>query len=308
MSDEFRKSPFTNEENDRQTEIIRLIGSYTVAVIGNPDTQDLHIRKNVAKVKFGSGVKLRIGNRLFIISAKHCIEGDAENPINSLLFAGTSGTFSLPGQPSDILRARGHPYRDIGYVEVHDDGSPAVALGAIAETHPISGKQQTDDGPKMHVYKFVGHPLYEGNQSPLTDFLDPEGPIPLIARPVPQLTKRPLMLPCRDASEDRYLFEYPEEGVVTVEPMTNKVTSTSLPVNPVGYSGGGIWNERVINSEKKLILPEQMIRLFAIQSKILTDFATGEKSLLAIPIKHCLQLIHTHYQDLRPILSPILGQ
>ncbi len=300
MSEGQQKGPFTDEQNNRMTELFRIIASYTVAVVGNPDTQD------IAKVQFGTGVKLRIKNRLFVISAKHCIKENGGIPINSVLIAGTYDAITLPGRPSETLAVRAVVNRDIGYIEVPDDGSAAAGLGNLAEAHPICEIQQTEMGQARHIYTFMGHPMYEKDKSPMLEYLSPYRRPGLLMQPVPQFTKRPMMLPCRSVSEDQYCFEYPDRDIITVEPLTNKVEPSELPSQPIGYSGCGIWNEKLQSSADGLSLPETLVRLFAIQSSRIPDYASGEWLLSAIPIRHAIRLIQNHYEDLRPLIGSYL--
>jgi hypothetical protein len=303
MNPASRPCPMTPDEYNQLQELLRLMFTYTVAIVGNPNTPDIHIPKNAARLTFGTGVRLRIKNRLFIITAKHCINpDDRERPVNSTLIAETFDHISIPCSPSKILSRRVHPSRDIGYLEMEDDGRGAAAIGNIADQNPSCDPIETPAGNVVRLYTFVGHPLYENNQSQLLDYLASR-PTSHIVAPPPQLTKRCFLVRCLHNGDDQFRFEYPTDDTYDLNPPGQQMTPSPLPSTPEGYSGGGVWNGRAIENRDAIIQPSQMVRLFAIQSRVHVDHQSKSRELSAIPIKHCLQMISTHYPDLRAELA-----
>jgi hypothetical protein len=269
-----------------------LIASYTVVIVADPEC-------GITKAEFSSGVRLRIKNHLFVVSAKHCFRTDTneERPITIL---DAAGTFGLPAKPTRIIQSRGHPNRDIGYIEIHNDPKIAAAsIDSVTETFPDC--PSLDPLPKsVKLYILIGIPLTDGSGKRVLP--SPFEPINFI-QPIPKLEQRIILLRCISANDDLYCFEYPEDSV-TFNPVTIKPLFSRFPTSPVGFSGCGIWNsKRHEDRINNVIKPDDMVWLYAIQSRVAPEREDKPRHLQAIPIIHCIRMIHKHYEDLRDDLE-----
>src|SRR5262249_31771725 len=78
------------------------------------------------RLEIGSGVVVKIGNRHFIATAKHCIDGDRVCAITTssreqLQQTGFSGAREL-----HIIQRGWHDTLDLGFLEIHDPRCPEM--------------------------------------------------------------------------------------------------------------------------------------------------------------------------------------
>jgi hypothetical protein len=242
-----------------------------------------------------SGTVLRLGNHVFIATARHVIP---ENPNGRFWIVRRQPRSASEGFPG-FVKWRLHPnaHIDVGYLEAecdslvdylgHDDfctienladfGPGRENRGIIVVGGPAEKIRHLTDGERSHVMAFelmpYGTPCLSPNNWPKVGAQN--------RPPHPDI--------------DVFL-EYPNE-CFDVEP--NGVTSVATLPHPGGMSGGGVWDQGFAQPDG-LWTPRDC-KLFAIQS----SWNESKRYLRATQIRHWIDLIREDYPDLRDALSTV---
>lgn len=219
-----------------------------------------------------SGPDLGVGNRLFVASAAHCIE---HNPFVVM----TCDPYTFPRHPTGFINRSRVPNRDIGFLEIEKDpNTPHLSVERLCPDPPVSNDPLN---PSHRPTCVVGFPAH--------DFKRPPGHLRL---GMTNYETYPVQV-----SEDEYQYTWPLV-VGSYRQETDTVVERELNHAPSGYSGGGVW---VCNEppEGRLVLPDHLLTLYAIQSR----YQPGERIVKCIPIRYWIKLVFDKYPDLRELLA-----
>jgi hypothetical protein len=254
--------PPSHEEDKELRPQLTIVHTYTLLIIADCQTR--------GSLQIGTAVLIRIANRLFAATAKHCI-GNAP-----LLVFGEE--FSLPSPPTPFLRCLSHPNLDIGLLEVKADTTPyGCSVESLDASIPVLPEDPRSPKPPFHW--IVGYPWAEAEQTG-----------DLLRITAVSVGTHPVKV-----EATRYQFTYPLQFFRLVG---DSPESGDKPETPHGFSGGGIW--RFVPSEaNRLFVPGDNIRLCGIQS----EWWKPERHAYVVPISCWIKFVYDHYADLQHLLA-----
>ena len=223
------------------------------------------------KLEIGSAVLIRIGDRLFAATAKHCI-GDAPYFV-------FGDKFSLPAKPTKFLKCVSHASMDIGFVELPADITPhGCSIENLDTSPPVL---PTDPrSPQPPFYYVVGYPWEERTQvgDTMAMWVSSFGTLPI------------------KVQNDLYQFTYP---LKYVQFENGTPVEHDMPAHPKGFSGGGVW--RFVPQEPgKLYVPSNHIKLHGI---VYSWGGSYSRQVNAVTISCWLQFLYGYYPDLQSLLA-----
>jgi hypothetical protein len=258
------------KEEPELREKLKMVSAYTLPIM-------VDCVNRTSKVPIGTAVLIRIADRLFAATAKHCV-------VASPLLV-VEQNFSLPAKPTRVRKILGHPSLDVGLVELDPELTPR---GCSLDNLDVSLPEIPEDPrtPKPPFHWIVGYPDDETAQV---------GGI--LRLPQVWVSTHPIII-----EEHRYTFSYPLQ-FYRIAGDTPKLGDQ--PQTPVGFSGGGLW-WFVQPEAGELVSPERNVRLRGIQSAWFNE----KRHSYLIPIKCWIQLVYDYYPVLRTCLKnkfPFLG-
>jgi hypothetical protein len=101
----------------------------------------------------------------------------------------------------------------------------------------------------------------------------------------------------KETTEKRYIFPFTKD-VLNLDATTGHMTANSNYKSPEGFSGGGLWASRNLDTIDGLMHPGNMFRLFGI------DYAwcEGKQEAYCVPIRYWVKLIYDEYPDLQDMI------
>jgi hypothetical protein len=254
-------------------EHIKIVRGYSHPIIISPHSTE---QRGV-----GTAVAFRAGDRLFAITAGHCIT----IPFEVHLLVG--GGRAIRGE---ILNSFYHPdwdtpgvETDVGFVELENRSD--VAACRIEQLYVESGNEvvRPVEGRLLHI---AGFPEFGFNPDP---------------RPV-QCGLSVIPGRFKGATDTRVELAYAEHGFslgpdgATCEPAT-------FPATPRGFSGGGVWGFRK-TEESELFLPHRHILMIG------TQFAWNSttRTLFAVPTGCALAFLFARCPELKAMYGPLLHE
>lgn len=208
-------------------------------------------------VELGSGILVKVNERHFIATAKHCIDADVRviRSNNPLQREGVTGSENLR-----IVGRGWHDTLDLGYLEIVDPYCAELGWENLSNDRIVSGTVQ-----------FVGYPevLVKTNQTipgKLTDV---------------SLAAGTFGTTLKEESDDKMIFNYPKIGR-KYEEITGTWYDSPFPETPRGFSGGACFG--VVKPTG--FICQVQYRLLAIQ------YAWNAlDSVYAVPIKRWCELL-----------------
>lgn len=279
-------------------EKIGLAGQTTQATLVNAGKHNVSfIDTGDDEYPISSGILIDVFGHLLIATAAHCVPN---NPSGRLWFLPFQQGRRLGEDYLELVRHQRHPNyhsftlaNDLAFLEI--DRRAAESYFGELHTCPITRVVPTGTGVPRSVVSVIGTPRdrvdptqrYRGNPS-MAAYIDAYSTVVLTPDEWP-----PLPEGAREADVDHDLFmEYPE----TVRNLSEGTNMESH--SPVGFSGGGIWDQRV--KVEGLWSPDNSV-LIGIQS---CWYSTSTPRVLrATQILKWLQLVYNHYPDLQPQLD-----
>jgi len=219
----------------------------------------------------GTGVAFRVGDRLFLITAGHCLQ----SAFGVSLFAGEG-----PALEAEVLNCRFHPdsprtdvHKDIGFVEIRNMPSlPACQLEQFNIGEPTV--QVPTDGALLFI---AGCP--ESGFQPLV-------------RPA-QVGLAVIAGYLHGGSETVLEIEYERTGHA-VSPDGSSFQDSDFFATPRGFSGGGVW-VLLKPKEGELFLPHKHVKMCGTQFQWDED----RRMLQAMRPRFSLPYFFERYPELR---------
>jgi hypothetical protein len=254
--------PPSPEEDKELRPQLTIVCTYTVPIVADCLTS--------VSLQIGTAVLIRIANRLFAATAKHCI---GEAPL--LVF---DQDFALPTVPTPFLRSLTHPTLDIGLLEVTTDTTPyGCSVDNLDTSSPVLPEDPRSPKPPFHW--IVGYPWAEAKHTG-----------GLLSIKAVSVGTHPVRV-----EDARYQFTYPLRFCRLVG---DSPEIGDQPETPHGFSGGGVW--RFAPSEVgKLFVPGENIRLCGIQY----EWRRPERRAHIVPISCWIKFVYDHYPDLQRLLA-----
>jgi hypothetical protein len=241
---------FANKDEEFSRLHLPSLINYVVLVLQEPSE---------GAVSVGSGVLVKIGERHFLATAAHCLEGRIRvarslTPLRA--DQGVEGTRGLR-----VIRMGRHANRDldVGFVEIADPLCPELSLD-----------QFTSAGTEQSLARFIGYP------SAMVERVSVDGKPRSIA-----LTAASFGTSFIERTEDRLFFNYPE-AVQRYDLATKTQIESQLPPTPHGFSGGACFSVREAESS----VASLEYRLLGIQSAWLPQ----SRRLCVVPIERWLEM------------------
>jgi hypothetical protein len=209
----------------------------------------------------GSGVFVKLNDRHFVATAKHCIEhdprvvfgrftmGENQSPRKARIF---------PHSPARIIKSGWHSTLDLGYLEIAS--SPDVELTEAHLGFPI-----TLSAP-VHV---IGHPIYCIERDESQNRIE--------------IRKKVFQSKVIDITDECLKLDYPVEGFREEE---GEWVREPFPKTPEGFSGGGCF---VINKDFSTRLELIQYKLVGIQYSWPGDGSS--RWVNVVPINHWADLV-----------------
>jgi hypothetical protein len=211
-----------------------------------------------SRIELGSGVLVKVGERHFVATAKHCIDGNvrAVRAIDPTQLTGTAGTRELR-----VIDKGWHDTLDLGFLEIADPRCPELSWDQLCPDRIVEGMVQFIGYPEVLVERIETVP------GRLTDV---------------SLAPGTFGTTLREETEDRMVFEYPQVGM-RYDDATGGWYESPFPATPRGFSGGACFG--VAQPPGPVI--QIQYRLLAI------DYAWNEqeRSVFAVPIKRWCELL-----------------
>jgi hypothetical protein len=259
----------TVTEHEAYNHTFPIVFSYTIPLLTpNPARGVLF--------EVGAGVFVQIRQRLFVVTAAHCMKQKA--------VIVDEKTFHIPPDPLVTIVNRGADWDiDIGFLEVQNDEK----LRALRKSFCSSSHLSLSNLPKGGMLHIVGYPAGDINHQAKTV----------------EIVKRGFGSQFQEQEGEYLLLPFPkkENWFHATEDGFEKATFHDTPK---GFSGGGLWAFNPV-PDGEMFVPEKHIKLVGIQSAWWID----RRLVKCVPILRWLQLIHEAYADLRGELEdkwPIL--
>jgi hypothetical protein len=246
--------------------------------------------KEAGNITLASGTLVSIGDRLFIATASHTVPEDPGTEIWVLSYEPRHSTDTH----APILNRGRCPKDDpdVGFLEL---GTGAAVDYLKKEVCPIERLAIRGIGGPLRAVLLVGSP---------GEYIKPKQHIePGTSHPQPALV--PLMItyytiPMMESEWPSSENPDPEKDIFLDYPSTPgeqmETGEAMLLPKPHGMSGGGLWDQGFETSE---IWTNASVKLIGIQS----SWHPGLRYVRCVQIIHWLRLIHSHYEDMRPILE-----
>jgi hypothetical protein len=261
MSDEGPLS--TLSQHQELAEHLKIARSYTHCVLTKSD--------------IGTAVALRLGGRLFLVTAGHIITGAFEVG----LFSGEG-----PGRRAEVLNRHYHPdsprtdvYADIGFIEIKD--VPSLTACQIEQLHI---GEATPRMPEHDVLLWVAGCPASAHE---------------IRGDIRQVGMSVVGAWLRGGDEAALALEYVPEGYA-VHPDGGIPRPAPSPP-PAGFSGGGVWFLRQ-TAEAELFQPLKHVRMCGTQFQ----WSVATRTLRAMRPRFTVPYFFECYPELRPEYGHVL--